>query len=289
MQAICISTKANGLSFIDEETLTYESGVNYMNIMLDASDAGSDEALQVGTIAELKRNLKITDLQLHYGTTTFFQDYETAEEISSALSAYVATLQDCYVVTATSLNCRQGPGSSYQKVGAFSRGTTVTYLGEDGSWYQVTDGTITGWVYAAYLQAYSAYTVCAYTTAAAATSYSDEDLYWLAVAINMEAGSSWLSDTHQLLVGNVILNRVASSSYPNTVYDVIHQKGQYPWAARGYSEPTERALENARRLLNGERFCPDNVVYQSTVTQGSGTYTSIYDATLGTTTYFCYM
>jgi len=45
----------------------------------------------------------------------------------------------------------------------------------------------------------------------------------------------------KLAVANVVLNRVKSPSFPNTVYDVIFQKGQFPPAYKsGFKELVPR-------------------------------------------------
>lgn len=121
-------------------------------------------------------------------------------------------------------------------------------------------------------------------------SYSEEDLLLVAKIIQAEAGSSWLSDEHQLLVGNVLLNRVASPEFPNTIKDCLYQKGQYYPESSTYFKnivPSERAMKNARRLMDGERFCPADVVFQANFKQGGGVYKAIPDKYLKTT-YFCY-
>ena len=54
------------------------------------------------------------------------------------------------------------------------------------------------------------------------SSYTNSDLYLLAKCIYAEArGESY---TGQVAVGAVILNRVASSSFPNTISGVIYQR-----------------------------------------------------------------
>ena len=53
--------------------------------------------------------------------------------------------------------------------------------------------------------------------------YAQSDLILLARLIDREAGSSWLTDEHQQLVGAVVLNRVKSESFPNSIPDVIYQ------------------------------------------------------------------
>ena len=118
-------------------------------------------------------------------------------------------------------------------------------------------------------------------------TYSNEDLMLLAKLIYEEAGSSWLTDEHQQLVGNVVLNRVKSSKFPNTIKEVIYQSGQYSTAYKlNNTVPDERTIENAKLLLEGLRVCPDDILYQANFPQGTYTYKVINDSILGKT-YFC--
>lgn len=119
---------------------------------------------------------------------------------------------------------------------------------------------------------------------------SDTDIDLLARIISCEMGCSWIPDEQQLYVGSVVLNRVASDLFPNTLQEVIYQPGQYAPAISGWLEtvvPDERTRENAKWLLENGSVLPNGVLYQSTVAQGP-VYATYYDATLGTTTYYCY-
>ena len=112
----------------------------------------------------------------------------------------------------------------------------------------------------------------------------------LAKVIYAEAGSEFLSDEWKMCVGEVVLNRVASPEFPNTIYDVVYQQGQYQGARSGYIAsltPSERCIDIAKRLLNGERIMEPSVVFQANFKQGSGVYKALYDSHLGWT-YFCY-
>ena len=115
---------------------------------------------------------------------------------------------------------------------------------------------------------------------------NSDDLDLMARIIYAEAGNC--SDEEQLLVGNVIMNRVADKDYPNNIHDVIYQKGQYSptWNGAINKTPSSQAIKNAKRILNGERFCPSNVIYQAMFKQGSGVYKSLKNP--DGTTYFCY-
>ena len=83
------------------------------------------------------------------------------------------------------------------------------------------------------------------------SNYTSSDLYLLAKCIYAEArGESY---TGQVAVGAVILNRVASSKFPNTVAGVIYQKGAFTAVSDGQInlEPNKTAMNAASDALNG--------------------------------------
>ena len=84
-----------------------------------------------------------------------------------------------------------------------------------------------------------------------ASDYTSTDLYLLAKAIYAEGrGEPYIG---QVAIGAVILNRVDSSSFPNTVAGVIYQKGAFTAVADGQInlEPDETAYNAAQDALNG--------------------------------------
>lgn len=121
-------------------------------------------------------------------------------------------------------------------------------------------------------------------------AYTQEELDLLARIIYAEVGSTWIPDWVQRMVGSVVLNRVKSSRYPNTIRDVIYQPGQYSptWNGSISKSPDARTIANARYLLEHGSICPDNVIGQNSIITGSGVYQSYHDSVLGTTVYFCY-
>lgn len=83
------------------------------------------------------------------------------------------------------------------------------------------------------------------------SDYTDSDLYLLAKTIYAEArGESY---TGQVAVGAVILNRVKSSEFPNTVSGVVYQKGAFTAVSDGQInlEPDNTAYQAAKDALNG--------------------------------------
>ena len=108
------------------------------------------------------------------------------------------------------------------------------------------------------------------TEAEAEDDFSNDELELLAHLIYAEAGDQ--SDDCQRATGNVVLNRMAHRYYPNTMYGVIYQKGQYActWGDCSINRtPSERAYANARWLLSGNRyFGSSDYVYQAQFEQG---------------------
>lgn len=116
------------------------------------------------------------------------------------------------------------------------------------------------------------------------------DLFLVSKIMTAEAGSYWLSDEWKMAVGEVLLNRVASPEFPNTVEECVYQSGQYYSKNSSYFKrllPWEKETKLAWRLLEGERHLESSVVFQANFTQGSGIFKSFYDKYLGWT-YFCY-
>lgn len=124
--------------------------------------------------------------------------------------------------------------------------------------------------------------------------YTEDDLYCLAAVIWQEAGSTYCSDRLQLMVANVVMNRVESDQFPDSIRGVITSKYAYGtmyWD--GVSIPTatdsvtksaiDRCYANAKKILEGHRVLPNNVVYQAGFVQGSGVYTTESGQ------YFCYI
>jgi len=83
------------------------------------------------------------------------------------------------------------------------------------------------------------------------SAYQEDVLYWLSHIIYAESGNQSLEG--KIAVGNVVLNRVASSKFPNTVYEVIFQRNQFTPVSNGtiYATPTEECVIAAKLCLDG--------------------------------------
>ena len=122
-------------------------------------------------------------------------------------------------------------------------------------------------------------------------SYTDEDLYVLSHIISAEAGNC--TEEMMIGVGSVVLNRVASDDFPDTIYEVVFQRDpslQYGPIDDGsyYKDPTPTAIEVAEYLLKEGSQYPEDVIYQSNEILGEE-YTHIDPPPgIGKRMYFCY-
>lgn len=93
--------------------------------------------------------------------------------------------------------------------------------------------------------------------------YDSDDLYWLSRIIEAEAGVEPFKG--KIAVGNVVLNRVRSKEYPNTIYGVIFDRKygtQFTPAATGtvYNTPSSESVIAAKICLEGYEVMP-NAMY----------------------------
>ena len=110
--------------------------------------------------------------------------------------------------------------------------------------------------------------------------YSAEDLEALALVIYQEAGGDDCSDETRLMVGTVVLNRVADDRYPDTIAEVATEYKQYgrlywtglKWPERASkaeeAHAVKRAYDCATQLLDGHRALPEDVIFQAEFAQG---------------------
>lgn len=122
------------------------------------------------------------------------------------------------------------------------------------------------------------------TKESTSTAINDDEVYMLSHLIYAEGGDERYPDELRYYIGSVVLNRIKSKDFPNTMQEVIFQKGQYQctWIGTYYNEPSEKCIEIAKELLQNGSKLPEGVVYQAEFRQGSRTYTTIGN------TYFCY-
>lgn len=110
---------------------------------------------------------------------------------------------------------------------------------------------------------------------------SDEEVWILACVIDWEAG--WESYEGKLAVANIVLNRVRSPYYANSVTGVVYARSQFSGVSDGNGNPSERF---AARLAQGPRTdeCLQAAMEALSGINNIGSYTSfraLYAANYG--------
>ena len=100
---------------------------------------------------------------------------------------------------------------------------------------------------------------------------TQENIEIMAHVMNGEAGNV-KNDEWVLYYGSVVLNRVKSTRFPNTIKEVVFQRNplQYACTVDGNydRQPPERMYRLAEQLLRYGSIIPENVVFQATFRQG---------------------
>ena len=97
-------------------------------------------------------------------------------------------------------------------------------------------------------------------------TYSQDDLYWLSRIISAEAEGEPFEG--KLAVGTVVLNRVRSSEFPNTIYGVIFDRKngiQFTPVANGtiYGNPDNESITAAKTCLEGNTLRGDILFFMN--------------------------
>ncbi|WP_339276566.1 cell wall hydrolase [Paenibacillus sp. FSL W8-0426] len=91
---------------------------------------------------------------------------------------------------------------------------------------------------------------------------SDKELFLLQKIVMAEAEGEPYEG--KVAVANVVLNRLRSANFPDTIHKVIYQKSQFSPVANGRLDrvtPNEECVRAVNAALNGTKEVPDNTYY----------------------------
>ena len=120
-----------------------------------------------------------------------------------------------------------------------------------------------------------------------ASGYTKGDLLWLSRIVHAESVGEPFDG--QLAVANVVLNRVASNEYPNTIYGVIFDRKygvQFQPVANGtvYNTPSKLSVMASKRAMMGENnignclyFLNESIATSSWITENREYYAKIHN------------
>ncbi len=123
--------------------------------------------------------------------------------------------------------------------------------------------------------------------------YTDYEFDLICKLVMAEGGSDSIPDEAQQGIAAVVVNRTRyPEAFSDTIEGVVFQEGQY--ACASYLDdvkPTERVVDNVRKVLDGEVYIPEDVVWQAGFPQsawGTDVHVYAYYDTEPYDTYLCH-
>ena len=221
-------------------------------------------------------------------------DYILTGEAGKAAALEICEL--VFEVTSDALKVRSAPTTEEDnKIRAIYGGETYPVVStQDNGWIEIEyKEDKTGWVAAQYGKIRYDYDTAmtrkeiqdaenekkrkdVATTNRESTNASSDEVYLLACLINCESNHY----EGQLAVANVVLNRVKSSKFPNSISEVIYAPGQFSPARSGKLErrlqsgPSASAMQAAQDALNGINNIGDYLFFRSAKTADLSKYSA---------------
>lgn len=265
---VLVVTAGSGTLVLADETSTEVTDDNSGSSVLDTDEWAQKAAANVTDYANIRQegsqeSERVGVLPKGAAAQVVEQEGDWTKITSGSVEGYVRSdllvfgeeaknlYEESYgsqgTVTASSLRVRKEPSMNAGQIGTMKQGSRVEILGQEGDWYQVSCGEDSAYMFAEYIQIEetTALSVAEYETqqkekeqavqqvsqTGASMSASDSELALLAAIIQCEAGGE--SHTGKVAVGAVIMNRVRSSQFPNSITEVVYQSGQFSPVASG--------------------------------------------------------
>lgn len=243
------STTASDEAEADETTTASET------VTTTASSVTTTEKPVTTTVTTTKKPVTTTTV------TTTQKKPEYTEEAIEKKTFYLTD----------NVNFRTGPGTSFKKIKTLKKNTPVVAVAKvSNGWYKVEAGGTEGYVIDDYLTGKKPVTTTTQQTTAPkpetsapvkdaetggspVISYTEEELEMFYYVVEGEVGGC--SEKSKLAVANVIINRVKSKRFPNSLKGVLTARGQFTAINNYYSKrrtPTASTIDCVNRAINGE-------------------------------------
>ena len=254
-----------------------------------------DTLLVTGTCEEWYR-VKLDGLRGY-----MLKEFVAMGDVPEPTPAYTVEELDEYVdgyVNAKTINLRAGPGTGYDVLGEYERYDTLLVTGKCEEWYRVKLDGLRGYMLKEYVtigQVKEAEPTPAPTptpeqsipvveetpTTTPSTSISQADELYLAAQVVQKEGDM----ESYVAVANVIYNRVHSSSFPNTIEEVLYQKNQF--STSNLKAPSTAALAAVQQIfIDGNLILPAEVMYFQAASRGTDRSGYTYYGTYGGNVFF---
>lgn len=175
-------------------------GNSYSVLTVMKKGTRANKIAQVGNWGKVEVNGK---------TGYVYMKYLTGYSGSSSNSSTTNTSKTVSI-TASSLNVRSGPGTSYGVIGGLSKGSKASVVGTSGSWYKIKYGSGYGYISSKYTTTSSS---SGSTGGSSSTSTSSKTMYCTTSGLNVRSGPGTSYSSKGSLKYGQAITVVDSSSY----------------------------------------------------------------------------
>lgn len=267
---------------VSQAAVTWKkAGIEEYNLVVETvkatkktKNAESAKKSETETSAKKKSETSATSAETPTTTVpeTTVPQTETEKETSAPKAEPAAEekkedeVKDCAAMTmyaAEKVNLRSGPSLDDDVLSVLSQGYELLVTGYTDDWYRVKADGVTGYCMKRYLteeQPVSEEQDSA--SSDGVISYTDVEFNMLCYVLQGEVGDC--SEASKIAVANVIINRVKSGLFPDSIEGVLTQSGQFDaiWGYyNGSTVPTDNTIQCARRALQGENNVGEAVYY----------------------------
>lgn len=214
-------------------------------------------------------------------------------------------------VNASYVIVRAAASTESEKLTTLDDGDKVNVYGEDGDFYRVTANEYVGYISKQFINiSDSSSSSSSYSSSKSSSSksdssssssssknysrnttpgsYTDDDLYLVAQLIYAE-GKGQSVEGYQAMA-SVVYNRLTSKRFPNSIYDVVFQSGQFTVVNKGSfleTKPSSRAKDAVQKVfVEGVVTLPPEVMYFKSTNQSKEWGSREYYATIDGNMYY---
>lgn len=139
------------------------------------------------------------------------------------------------------VNLREKPTTTSNIITTLDKQIKVQMISSSNGWSKVIYQDKVGYIYSKYLR----------DSELPSLEFTDEEIDLIAKIIWLESRGE--DDIGEAAVFKVIINRLLSINFSDTIYEVLSDKNQFTtWKHINKAEPTEREYEIIEEVLNGE-------------------------------------
>jgi hypothetical protein len=157
--------------------------------------------------------------------------------------------------TTDRVNLREQPDINSDIIETLDKWVKIQMISSSDKWIKVRWNNTVGYIYSKYLR----------DTELPRLDFTDKEIDLIAKIIWLESRGE--SDEGEAGICIVIINRLLSKEFSDTIYEILSDKNEFTsWKLLDAAEPTEREYEIIDEVLNGEwdNLLTDDTVYFST-------------------------